>query len=153
MEEAHFTFGGPLKGAPVVTLAAGNLEAEFLPSHGMLCTSLREGKTEILRRVDDLETAASKGSTAAIPLLHPWANRLSRLGYRAAGTEVILDRSSPQLHFDDNDLPLHGVPWAQLAWNVITARQDHLAARLDWHGADLLRVFPFPHRIELKATL
>jgi len=142
-----------LKDAPVVTLASGDLEADFLPSHGMLCVSLRDRKIEILRRVDDLETAASKGSTAAIPLLHPWANRLSKLGYRAAGIEVILDRASPKLHFDENGLPLHGVPWAQLPWEVIIGCQDRLAARLDWRGGDLLRVFPFPHRIELTATL
>jgi aldose 1-epimerase len=153
MEKGHFPFGGPLKGAPVVTLASGNLEADFLPNHGMLCMSLRDRKTEILRRVDDLEAAASKGGTAAIPLLYPWANRLSSLGYRAAGIEVVLDRSSPKLHFDDNDLPIHGVPWAQLTWEVVIAREDQLAARLDWRGADLLRVFPFPHRIELTATL
>ena len=45
------------------------------------------------------------------------------------------------------------MPWAQLTWEVVIAREDQLAARLDWRGADLLRVFPFPHRIELTATL
>jgi aldose 1-epimerase len=142
-----------LKDAPVVTLASGDLEADFLPSHGMLCVSLRDRKNELLRRVDDLGTAAARGNTAAIPLLHPWANRLSKLGYHAAGIEVILDRASPKLHFDDNDLPLHGVPWAQLTWEVIIVRQDHLTARLDWRGNDLLGIFPFPHRIELTAAL
>ena len=134
MEKAHFPFGGPLKGAPVVTLAVWKSGGRFPPNHGMLCMSLRERKTEILRRVDDLEAAASKGGTAAIPLLYPWANRLSRLGYRAAGIEVILDRSSPKLHFDDNDLPIHGVPWAQLAWKVIIARRGPArgTARLAW---------------------
>src|SRR5262245_11113815 len=154
MEEAYLPIGGRLfKGAPVVTLASGDLEVDFLPGHGMLCMSLRDRKIEILRRVDDLETAASKGSTAGIPLLHPWANRLSKLGYRAAGIEVILDRASPKLHFDDIGLPLHGVPWAQLAWEVISMRHDHLTARLDWRGDDLLRIYPFPHRMELTVAL
>jgi galactose mutarotase-like enzyme len=45
------------------------------------------------------------------------------------------------------------VSWAQLTWEVIIARQDHLTARLDWRGNDLLGIFPFPHRIELKAAL
>ena len=66
MEKPHFPFGGPLKGAPVVTLASGNLEADFLPNHGMLCMSLRDRKTVILRRVDDLEAAASMGGEPAL---------------------------------------------------------------------------------------
>ncbi len=63
------------------TLTAGDLEAQFLPSFGMLGVSLRHKGVEILRRLDDLETAAAKGSTAGIPLLYPWANRLSATHY------------------------------------------------------------------------
>ena len=33
---------------------------------------------------------AQRGKTMGIPLLHPWANRLSRAGYAAAGKEVTL---------------------------------------------------------------
>ena len=33
------------------------------------------------------------------------------------------------------------------------ARHDRLAAQLDWSRSDLLAVFPFPHRLELSATL
>src|SRR5713101_2815520 len=57
------------------TLVAGALEAVFLPAHGMLGASLRHRGVEILRRVEDLEAAAARGSSAGIPLLHPWANR------------------------------------------------------------------------------
>ena len=152
MEEAHFTFGGPLKGAPVVTLAAGNLEAEFLPSHGMLCTSLREGKTEILRRVDDLETAASKGSTAAIPLLHPWANRLSGRRYRAAGVTVPLE--GLDLPVDTNGLPIHGLLAGAAGWRVerheAVGNGARLAASFDFGAHDeLMAAFPFPHELLL----
>jgi len=43
------------------TLVAGDLEVVFLPSHGMLCASLRHKGVEILRRVENLEAAAAKG--------------------------------------------------------------------------------------------
>jgi galactose mutarotase-like enzyme len=36
---------------------------------------------------------------------------------------------------------------------VTEARQDFLAARLEWSGSNLLAVFPFRHCIELAATL
>jgi aldose 1-epimerase len=119
----------------------------------MLCASLRHHGAEILRRVDDLDAAAAKRSTAGIPFLHPWANRLASLRYQAGGREVTLDPSSPLLHFDDNRLPIHGVPWPLLTWELSEARRDRLTARLEWSRRDLLAIFPFRHRIELVAAL
>src|SRR5262249_24019948 len=94
-----------------------------------------------------------KGSTAGIPFLHPWANRLAGFSYRAAGRDVTLDRASPLLHFDENGLPIHGVAWPLLAWEVIEARENRVAARLEWSRPDLLSLFPFPHRLEVTASL
>ena len=107
----------------------------------------------MLRRVEDLEATAARGSTAGIPLLHPWANRLGTTRYRAAGQEVNLDPSSPLLHLDASGLPMHGVPWPLLAWDLDEVRQDFITARLDWTRSDLLAVFPFRHRLEMAATL
>jgi aldose 1-epimerase len=135
------------------TLRAGDLEAVFLPGQGMLGASLSHKGVEMLRRVEDLEAAAARGSSAGIPLLYPWANRLAEPRYRALGQEVVLDRSSPLLHFDEHGLPMHGVPWPLLSWVVTEARQDFIAARLEWSISHLLAVFPFRHRIELAATL
>ncbi len=119
----------------------------------MLGASLRHRGEEILRRVEDLDAAATKGSTAGIPFLHPWANRLAGPRYRAAGREVTLDPSSPLLHLDEHGLPNHGVPWSRLSWELSEARPDFIAARLEWSRSDLLAVFPFRHRVELAATL
>jgi len=134
-------------------LIAGDLEAVFLPGRGMLCASLRHRGVEMLRRVEDIEDAAAKGSTAGIPLLHPWANRLAGLSYCAAGREVALDSSSPLLHLDAQGLPMHGVPWSLLAWELTETKQDRLVARLDWTRADLLAIFPFRHRLEMAVTV
>jgi aldose 1-epimerase len=135
------------------TLVAGDLQAVFLPARGMLGASLRHRGAELLRRVEDLEATVTKGSTVGIPLLHPWANRLAGTRYRAGGRDVTLDPSSPLLHLDDHGLPIHGVPWGRLAWEVIATRVDAVTARLDWSRPDLLALFPFPHRIEIAATL
>lgn len=134
-------------------LSAGDLQATFWPAAGMLCTSLRHRGTELLRRVDDLEAARSKGSTAGIPLLYPWANRLSGLKYQAAGHKVSLDPSSPLLHFDEHGLPMHGAPWSQLQWEVVSSGQDELIARLEWSREELLAIFPFPHHIEMDVQI
>ena len=142
-----------LKDPSARTLVAGDLEAVFLPDHGMLGASLRYKGVEILRRVEDLEAAAARGSSAGIPLLYPWANRLAEPRYRVLGQEVVLDKSSPLLHFDEHGLPMHGVPWPLLRWVVSEARQDFMAAQLDWFSSDLLALFPFRHRVELAVTL
>ena len=143
----------PSSGSGARTLSAGDLEATFLPGRGMLGASLRHRGAEILRRVEDLDAAAAKGSTAGIPPLHPWANRLAGFSYHAAGRDVTLDLSSPLLHLDGQGLPIHGVPWARLSWDVAEEAPDRLVARLDWSRPDLLAVFPFPHRLEMAATL
>jgi aldose 1-epimerase len=135
------------------TLVAGDLQAVFLPDHGMLGASLRCKDVEILRRVEDLEAAAARGSSAGIPLLYPWANRLAEPRYRVLGQEVVLDTSSPLLHFDEHGLPMHGVPWPLLPWVVTEASQDFLSARLEWFSSDLLALFPFRHRVEVAVTL
>lgn len=134
-------------------LVSGGLEAIFLPGRGMLGASLRHRGVELLGRVEDLDAAAAKGSTAGIPLLYPWANRLAAPRFRAGGHEVVLDPASPLLHLDERGLPIHGVPWARLAWEVTAVAQDTLRARLDWTRDELLSVFPVRHRVEMGVGL
>ena len=149
----HTGYAGTLRESSAHSIVAGDLEAVFLPGHGMIGASLRHRGAEILRRVEDLESMGVKGSAAGIPLLHPWANRLADFCYRAAGREVALDPSSPLLHLDDYGLPIHGVPWSRLAWEVTEARKDGLITRLEWARNEHLAIFPFRHRLEMAATL
>jgi aldose 1-epimerase len=119
----------------------------------MLGVSLRLRGEEFLRRLENLDAAAAKGSTAGIPFLYPWANRLAVPRFRVAGRDVTLDPSSPLLHCDEHGLLIHGVKWALLAWEIIQAKPDRLAARLGWTDPKLLAVFPFRHKVEFTATL
>src|SRR5262245_38319662 len=132
------------------SIEAADLQAIFVPDRGMIGVSLRHRGEEILRRIEDLDAAAEKGSTAGIPLLYPWANRIASVRYSVTGREVSLVRSSPLLHFDERGLPIHGVPWSLLSWRVLDSKQDTLLARLDWDRSDLLSIFPFRHRIEIR---
>lgn len=134
-------------------ISAGDLQAVFLPSYGMLGISLSHRGTEILGRLQNLKVAAAKGSTAGIPFLYPWANRLMAPRYEVAGRLVVLDGASPLLHFDRHGLPMHGIPWSHLSWDVIETRQDCLTACLDWSSAERLAIFPFRHRLTMTATI
>jgi len=153
MTARHTGNSGTLNDSSARTIVMGDLEAVFLPGHGMVGASLRHRGTEILRRVEDLETMALMGSAAGIPLLHPWANRLAGFRYRVADREVALDPSSPVLRLEEHGLPIHGVPWSLLPWELTEATQDGLAARLEWDRDELLAIFPFRHRLEMAATL
>jgi aldose 1-epimerase len=65
----------------------------------------------------------------------------------------VLDRFSPLLHFDDHGLPMHGVPWSKLAWEVVEVKRDSILAGLDWGRPDLLALFPYPHKVQMAAAL
>ena len=143
----------PLDDPAAATLVAGDLKAQFLPGFGMLGVSLRHKGVEVLRRLDDLTAAAAHGSTAGIPFLYPWANRLSALHYQKAGPEVVLDPKSPLLHFDANGLPIHGVPWSHLTWTAVEKSAEHVTAGLDWSSPDLLALFPYRHQLTMRASL
>jgi aldose 1-epimerase len=134
------------------TLRSDNLAAIFLPERGMLCASLQHRGEELLGRVEDIALFAQSGRTCGIPLLYPWANRLGGMSYRAAGKEVLLDRQTSIGH-DDKGLPMHGIPWPRLAWQIIDANDSTLTARLDWLTEELLAVFPFPHSVEMSIAL
>jgi aldose 1-epimerase len=135
------------------TLVAGDLRAVFLPSLGMLGASLRHRGAELLGRVDEIEASAIPGRTCGIPLLYPWANRLGGLRYQAAGREVLLDPASSLLHFTNDGLPIHGVPWSRLSWHVTGEDANMLNAHLERTRDDLLAVFPFPYHIEMTVAL
>lgn len=134
-------------------LQAGALEAVFLPDQGMLCASLRHRGQELLRRLERPHAAAAAGVAIGMPLLHPWANRLAGLAYRAAGRQVEIDPYSPLLHYDANALLLHGVPWSRLRWRVAASTPGRARAQLHWRSPAQRAVFPFEHTLELDVVL
>lgn len=135
------------------TMRAGDLTATFLPECGMLGVSLTHGGEEILRLVDDLDAAAAEGRSIGIPINHPWANRLRGTRYCAAGRTVDLDPQNPLLLRDWNGTIIHGLPWSKLRWTRREADATSLSSDLDWSAPELLAVFPFPHRLRMRAAL
>lgn len=148
------------EGFPTVVLSNrdADLHATFAPELGMVGCSLRHRGAELLGQRHGLVQYAAKGSTMGIPLLHPWANRLSGLAYEIAGRRVALDPGSALLHRDANGLPMHGLLAAYPHWQVVERASDAdgawLTARLDFAAdAALLAAFPFPHLLTLAICL
>jgi aldose 1-epimerase len=133
----------------------GALSATLLPAAGMVCSSLRHRGEELLAQRGGLEAYLERGSSFAIPLLHPWANRLSGWDYEVDGVGVELDRAEPLIHRDaERDLPMHGVLAGCPDWRVSERRPDAMRAWLNY-GANPRRAaaFPFPHRLQFDAEL
>jgi galactose mutarotase-like enzyme len=134
------------------------LEASFVPSAGMLCSSLRHRGEELLAQNDGVEAYAQKGKTMGIPLLYPWANRLADFSYSAGGRTVEVPHDPSRIAVDQNDLPIHGVIGGRMPWEL-TPRTDQsaqsLAASLSWNesAAELFDVFPFSHQLRYEARL
>lgn len=146
---------GVVGGEAAVTLRGRDLEATFLPGLGMVGASLRHRGDELLAGPGGLRSYRG-GHPARLPLLHPWANRLSSRRYRVGGVGVDL-RGVP-LGTDPHGLPIHGTMLAARGWRVVRAeagdRGARLSARFDFAGRpDLLRSFPFPHELEVDAVL
>jgi aldose 1-epimerase len=136
----------------------GALESTWVPAAGMLGCSLAHRGEELLHLGRSVADYARTHSTMGIPLLYPWANRLSAWEYSFRGREVVLDRDSPLLKTDPNGLPIHGSLAASPHWSVVSADADEerasLVAELDFASHDdLLATFPFPHRLSIQVRL
>src|SRR4051794_18870969 len=127
---------------------AGGFEATFVPARGMIGCSLQHRGEELLGQRGGLEAYVRERKTMGIPLLHPWANRLSRRHFSVAGREVTigLEHTRP----DEHGLPMHGLLAAAPGWEVVRHEADALAARF---GFAARAAFPFAHELELEATV
>jgi galactose mutarotase-like enzyme len=160
MSPAHSIAESTIDGHSVRTLAstAGELTATFAPGVGMVGCSLTHRRHELLGLRGGLGRHAETGSTMGIPLLHPWANRLSSLEYAVAGRTVRLDPDVSPVRLDPNGLPIHGLANATPYWTLTDAGADDAAARLsaaldyaDHPG--LSAGFPFPHELAVEVAL
>lgn len=145
---------GVWKGEPSVTLVAGDRDATLLPGCGMVCASLRHRGDEYVAWPRPL-AQLREGRMTAVPLVHPWGNRLARWGYRVGRRRV--DLRGIDLPTDANGLPMHG-NLRGAPFDIVRADADargaRIVARLDYGArSDLLRAFPLPHVVTVEARL
>jgi aldose 1-epimerase len=157
---AHEVVDEQVEGLDCVVLVSpyDDLSAGFAPAAGMVGHSLLHREEQLLGQNGGLAAYRERGSTFGMPLLYPWANRLSGSAYTVLGREVVLDSSRSPLHLDPNGLPIHGVLAASPHWELDSRRASEgsaaIGARLDYGAHDeLLAAFPFPHEVRVDAEL
>jgi aldose 1-epimerase len=137
-----------------ISSAGGRTEASFVPALNMVCCSLRHDGTELLDLRRGLETYAEAGKTMGVPLLYPWANRLDRFGYEAAGKIVELSENDARIPRDSQGLPIHGVLPSLLEWEVgSSAGGNSIGAWLAWSSPELLELFPYRHEAHVAVRV
>ncbi len=140
----------------VVTLQdqTAPVTAQFVPGAGMIGISLADDGVELLGQRRGLDAYLSAGKTMGLPLLHPWANRLGARTYRVGDDTVEIAEGAAGVRTDEHGLPIHGLLAARPDWRVRAETADRLVAEFDFAAApELLASFPFPHTLEITATL
>ena len=133
---------------------SSSMTATFVPTAGMIGTSLADGDEEFLGQRRGLDAYVTAGKTMGIPILYPWANRLSANEYESNGTAVTLTPGEGGVRADEHGLPIHGVLAAYSGWEVTAQSENSLTATLDFGTKpELLASFPFPHVLTQAVTL
>ena len=111
---------------------SSSLSATYVPLAGMICTSLADDGVEFLGQRRGLNAYVTAGKTMGIPILYPWANRLSASEYGVDGAVVSLTVGTGGVRADEHGVPIHGVLAAYPGWLVTAMSEDKLTAVLDY---------------------
>jgi aldose 1-epimerase len=134
--------------------SSSSLTATYVPNAGMIGTSLSDDGVELLGQRHGLQAYVSEHRTMGIPILYPWANRLSSNGYGVDGAVVTLTPGTGGVRTDQHGVPIHGTLAGYPDWTVTTQLESRLTAELDYAAhPGLLATFPFPHLLQLDITL
>jgi aldose 1-epimerase len=138
-----------------VTIGDGAVEATFVPEVGMVCNSLRHEGEELLFQRDGLTAYQEHGTGFGIPLLHPFANRLSAWEFELAGQRVKLDPDSAIAHRDAaTGTVIHGLLAASPYWKLVDADRNLITAELDFAAVPrYMAAFPFAHTVRYAASV
>lgn len=137
-----------------LTDPSSSMTATFVPTAGMIGTSLADGDEEFLGQRRGLDAYVTAGKTMGIPILYPWANRLSASDYQSNGAVVSLTPGQGGVRADEHGLPIHGVLAAYPGWQVTAQSENTLTATVDFGAMpELLAAFPFPHVLTQHVVL
>ncbi len=140
----------------VLADAARKTEVTIVPSIGnMGYTMLVNGKNVLWTPEGGLAKYKARPSSAGIPFLAPWANRIDGQAFYANGKKYIFN---PGLGNIRGKIPMHGFLTTSSAWSVVSVKADRRGAavtsRLEfWKYPDMMAQFPFAHTIEMTYRL
>lgn len=147
-------------GVPVAELsdAERDLTVRIAPAHGNIVFELLHGgKNWVYSPYANPRQMQGKTELFGVPLLGPWANRLSSDTYTVHGSEYTLNRKLGNIRLDQNGLPIHGLvlfaPWIPgEAYANENGAEAHSTLHFTKHP-EWMAQFPFAHKIEWRHRL
>jgi galactose mutarotase-like enzyme len=142
-----------------VTLGSDDgVEVGFVPGAGMVGVSMTLDGVELLARRHGLEGYLARASTFGIPLLAPWANRLSAQHQVVGAVGWDVRVGDPGVHPDELGQPIHGLSAGAREWHVEDSGAGTgsawLRARLRVDARlDRFASFPFEHDLVVDVVL
>ena len=137
------------------TIRSGSSAAVVHPDLAMLVSSWSVHGRELLASPVTPERYADEGSFTGMPLMYPWANRLSGHDYPLGEGRVELPHDGSALS-DPNGAPIHGAHPELMAFDEVVVADDgsQVTGRLHWGrlGARL-DLLPVDHVVEVEVTL
>jgi aldose 1-epimerase len=146
-------------GVAIVRLSdtARGVEVSMVPSLGNVAYEMNVHGHNILNfPYADVGEFARRPSQGPIPLLAPWANRLSEQGFWANGKRYAFNMGLNNIR--GGAIPIHGLLGNSPLWRVTEvgadARSAHVTSRLEfWKDPDLMAQWPFAHEYEMTYSL
>ena len=145
-------------GTAIVRLSDGahGVEVSVVPSIGNLAYEMKVHGRNILHfPYADIGEFAGRPMQCAIPLLAPWANRMTEEGFWANGKKYAFNLELGNVR---GALPIHGLLGNSPLWHVTELAADadsaHVTSRLEfWKEPDLMAQWPFAHEYEMTYRL
>ncbi len=136
--------------------AAHGVEVSIVPSIGNLAYEMKVHGHNILHfPYADVAEFARRPALCAIPLLAPWANRMTEQGFWANGKKYAFNLGLGNVR---GALPIHGLLVNSPLWRVSEVASDAHSARVTsrlefWKDPDLMAQWPFAHEYEMTYRL
>lgn len=99
-----------------IAMSNGDLEVTVIPDANMVISSFKKKGEEILGQRFGLEGYVNNGKSFGIPLLYPWANRVTENNYTVDGFKVSF--STEGMKVDENGYANHGTMTAIKGWET-----------------------------------
>ena len=141
----------------VIELKNEFISAKVAVNIGNTLFSFQE-KKEILYFPFSLEEYKQNAKLAGVPFLHPFANRLEGGYIHIENTKYGFPKEQTHLLYrDGNNLPMHGLLLKSDQWKTIelfeNENSSYHVAEFIFNDEDVLSIFPFNHRIQIKHQL
>ena len=124
-----------------------------MPEAGMIGRSLAHRGEELLGQRGGLEAYVAERKTMGIPLLYPWANRLSANASRSRAERWTSTRSATPLRLDGTDCRCTACSARPRVARRAPGRGDAGGGVRLRRQPDLMAAFPFDHALRIDVTL